>query len=611
MSIRKFWIFILLLGLQPLLAVAQYDTVVFSAQGGFYEEVFALELSNYNPQYHVRYTTNGNAPTKQSPLYAEPLTLDERMYSKSNIYTVCNCPADKFRAPDSIEHCIVIRAAVFDAVDSCVSPVVTNSYFIRALGCDLHGLSAVSLCVDSTDLFDYDYGIFVEGACYNPEIPYWTGNYYEHGKEWERPANFEFYELDNTGVNQQCGLRTHGGNGRRFQQKTMKVYARKKYGSNKFNYKFFKNVSADQFKILILRPFLSSNGGCEDYISNCLAQQMGIDFMADCPSVLFINGEYWGIYYVKEKPDEHYVEDNYGIDSRDVNLYWRWLGEVENGSPDEFLKLKEWMGTADLSDKKQYDYAESRIDIDEFINYYILELFVANYDWPANNVRFWQSGKSKFRWLFYDGDPTLEDSKFDVYANAVYDGDENYPSNRESTLFFRKLLESPKFQRQFANRFNQLIATTLSYTNTGQIYQDILDALNEEAHLQFDRFPRMETYYPGTYHEWLAGHMEMTRKFLEERPTYNFLSMKQPPVMSMEWQQYKNHVVLQVKAEEFGSEEVVVLNMKGEKVYSQVCVLAVGNNTVSLNTDLSTGVYLLRIGKQVIRTIKTNYELNL
>ena len=115
----------------------------------------------------------------------------------------------------------------------------------------------------------------------------------------------------------------------------------------------------------------------------------------------------------------------------------------------------------------------------------------------------------------------------------------------------------------------------------------------------------MESFYPLTHHEWFVYHMEgMTRKFLEERPTYNFLSMKQPLVAAVDRFQYQNRIVLEVKTEEFGSEVIDVLNYKGEKVYSQVCVLAEGSNTILLNDDLPAGAYLLKVGKQAIRIIK-------
>ena len=100
------WILIAFSGL------AQNDSIIFSVPGGFYEDVFQLELYNYFPQNHIRYTTNGNRPTPQSPLYEETLVLNQQLYSKSNIYTIVNCPENEFYLPDSVQHCIVIRAAV-------------------------------------------------------------------------------------------------------------------------------------------------------------------------------------------------------------------------------------------------------------------------------------------------------------------------------------------------------------------------------------------------------------------------------------------------------------------------------------------------------------------
>ena len=101
----------------------------------------------------------------------------------------------------------------------------------------------------------------------------------------------------------------------------------------------------------------------------------------------------------------------------------------------------------------------------------------------------------------------------------------------------------------------------------------------------------------------MVGQMDFTRNFLEQRPTHNFLSMKQPPVLALEWHQSQNRFVLHVKAEEFGSEEIGIYDGKGKKVFSQACVLAAGDNTIDLNLNLDKGVYNLRIGEQNKRII--------
>ena len=114
--------------------------------------------------------------------------------------------------------------------------------FIKALGCDTHGLPVVSICADSLDLFGFEQGILVPGIHFdslNPEI---SGNYFQKGREWERVSNVEFYDYsDNGGINQICGLRTHGNRARRQPQKGLKIYARQEYGNKHFHHQFFES----------------------------------------------------------------------------------------------------------------------------------------------------------------------------------------------------------------------------------------------------------------------------------------------------------------------------------------------------------------------------------
>ena len=385
--------FIVLSLLVAIAAQAQSDTVVFSASGGFYDEVFALQLYNVNSQNHIRYTTNGNCPTAQSPLYVDPLWLDETKYSESDIYTIQISPDNLVYVPDSIQHCIVIRAAAFDENDNCVSKVVTHSYFINALGCDTHGLPAISLCADSLDLFDYERGIMVPGLLFDSLNPNSTGNYLMHGREWERMVNIEYREVDdNSGLNQTCGLRTHGNRARRQPQKGLKVYAREEYGNKRFRHQFFEETPMNSFKHLLLKPYstLYPFTGIQDYICGQMAIGLGLESGHSRPVCLFINGEYWGIYFLQEKMDERYLEDHLGINMEQCNIVSNWL-ELECGSLQGFYDMMDWLETADLTVQEDYDYLSNLVDVDNFIDYMILETFVANLDWPANYVRCWQT----------------------------------------------------------------------------------------------------------------------------------------------------------------------------------------------------------------------------
>ena len=583
---------------------AQNDTVVFSASGGFYDEVFQLELFNNHPQYHIRYTTNGCEPTKYSPRYTAPLTLDERLYSTSRFYAIPNCPSEQFRLPDSVLRCIVIRAAVFDEVDSCMGPTATNSYFIKALGCETHGLPVVSLCADSSDLFDYERGIFVPGALFDPANPKWTGNYYQRGEEWERLCNVEFYASDNSGINQLAGLRTHGGNGRRFQQKTMKIYARKRYGAQHFNYRFFDDNPVEDFKHLVLRPFASNNTGITDYLCGKIAHQLNIETLSDRPVVLFLHGEYWGIYFIKEKPDEHYIENHYHYDSHDVNVMAGWWGEAENGDADYFKELYHWMSKADLTDPVQYAHADSCIDIANFIDYNILEMFIANFDWPANNVRCWRVDGGKYRWIFFDGDSGLWYQDIDVYDNVVYDGDKQYPTARVATLFFRRLKENAEFRKRFTQRFNQLMGSVFAYQNTRPLYDQIVSQLNEEAERQINRFGYPETWYPIDYNHWTKKFLPRVHSFLKNRPEHNFISLPKADITKMDVSTLGHDgVFVALTSTTFGPEEMQFYNLKGDVVFSQGCLLSEGNNTMTVHPVLPEGLYLLKVGSHVRKVV--------
>ena len=589
-------------------ANAQNDTVIFSVSGGFYDDVFALKLYNVNPQNHIHYTVNGNSPTAQSPVYADSLWLDESQYSESDIYTIQITPDDLVYVPDSVQHCIVIRAAVFDENDSCVSQVITNSYFIHALGCDTHGLPAVSLCADSLDLFDYEQGIFVPGVYFDSLNPDWSGNYYQSGMEWERLMNIEFYELDNTGINQQAGLRTHGGNSRRYQQKCVKIYAREEYGKKRFKHKFFETIPLDNFKHLVLKPFVASwnQSGVNDHICNQIASQLNLETLASRPVVLYLNGEYWGIYYIHERPDERYLQDHFGIDIDDVNIMGNWVNVVEHGSSENFIALNQWLETADLTLPEDYAYFESKIDIDNFIDYQIFELYSENADWPVNNMRCWQLGDGPWRWIFYDGDACLLWMTFNAFDNAVYVGSGIWPSNSQSTLFFRKLMENEDFKARFENRFLELLDSAFSYSVIEPIFENIKMQIEPEVPLQSYRFG-----FPLTVETWNMD-MDRVKYFLSARTQYileplHILVEGIPESLSNNVLCYPNPFFdefrLKWPSDDSMVQEIAIYDVFGRKVFYQN-VVATNGDEIYINPNLPSGMYVLKVGSYMQRIVR-------
>lgn len=573
--------------------------IVFSQPGGFYDNAFLLSLSCSTDGCSIHYTVNGNTPTAHDLTYNSPIALDESLFPSSNIYTIVNCPENEWFLPDSIQKCIVIRAAAFDETGNQIGKVVTNTYLIQSLGCNTHGLAVVSLCADSLDLFDYERGIFVPGVTFDPSNPNETGNYYQSGREWERPMNIEFYELDNTGINQQAGLRTHGGNGRGIQQKCMKIYARNEYGKKRFKHKFFESITDTSFKHLVLKPLTATwfRAGVNDHICNQIASQLNLETLASRPVAFYLNGEYWGIYFIHEKPDERYLETHCHVDIENVNLIESWWGECEAGTNDSFLELYDYIYNNDLTDPEAYTYVASRIDIDNFIDYQIFEIFTANLDWPANNMRCWQEGDGRWRWIFFDGDIALIKKEFDAFANATYDGPQAYPSNSRATLFLRKLIQNETFEAAFINRFNQLLHSALAHESTKPFTDNALETLKGEMPNQVARFGNPESA------ELWEGHVRYLDEFLSLRANYIYEQLGEY-YLSDEYEltidaiypsPAKDEIRVQVHSDKTILTDIQIFDINGRLLHTTPSAIGIGETEVTLPIHLESGVYVVKI----------------
>lgn len=603
---------ILPLLLMPFLGTSQpVEKACFSVPGGFYEESFTLEIFPFYPQHHIRFTTNGNRPTAQSRLYTEPLLLDESLYSTSDIYTIQVAPENQMFYVDSVRHCIIIRAAVFDENDNCISEVATNSYFIHALGCDTHGLPVVSLCADSLDLFGYYRGIMVPGAWFSSSSPDWSGNYFGRGETWERVCNVEFYESDNTGVNQIAGLRTHGGASRRYQQKGLKVFAREEYGKKRFIHRFFPQIPHESFKHISIKPFRSSNWkktGLQDPLAQQVARSIGLNCLAFRQTVLFINGEYWGIYSLEEAPDPHYLEDHFFVDPEQCNIMKNWK-RLDTGDSTNWHNLKQWMQTADLSNPENYNYAAERIDLEDFIDYQIFEIYSSNVDWPANNVRCWQEGNGKWRWIFFDGDGCFF-KDWDVFANATDTSQAVNPSNARATLFFRKLIQNPTFFSLFSNRFQELLSTKLNAAAIIPKFQSLCAQIGAEVPNQAERFG-----FPESFDRWVQDtalvctHLRnlnesISDKLVQFSLIYNLKDNPTATGLSCFPNPSDSWICVSFDCDTNAPSPIRIYDVFGRLVYEKTIAFTAGSNQVVLDVSLPTGLYFLKIDQQVAKIIR-------
>ncbi|MDD4149849.1 MAG: CotH kinase family protein [Bacteroidales bacterium] len=475
------------------------EKVSFSIVGGIYDNNFEIELSNVFSENEIRYTIDGNMPNENSLLYSDALFLDEEMCSKTDIYKIQISPPAWLYIPEKVfPKAIVIRAAAFDSIGVIQSRIVTNSYFIRDMEIDHLDLPIVSITADYNDLFDDSTGIFVPGIFFDENYIGWAGNYFQKGENWEKKSNVEMYDGNNCVFNECTGLRTHGGMSRIIPQKGMKFYARSEYGSAHINAKIFEESDLMTFDNLVLRPFCSakSDFGAHDYVFLKIASQLNCTSLNTRPVCVYLNGEYWGIYFLLERVDDDFLNNNFGVDNADI--IESWSGSIVSGDNENFLQLYDFLLNNDLSDNSNYYYVANQINISSVIDYYLLEIFSANTDWPANNMRCWRDkDDGKWEWVPMDGDACFVDVDYNSFEHATNLSDDLWPTNASSTLLFRSLMSNEIFAYNFVQRFKGLSQNQFNYVNTSDILSEISDKMQPEISAQVDRFNE-----PVSYESW-------------------------------------------------------------------------------------------------------------
>ena len=336
-----------------------------------------------------------------------------------------------------------------------------------------------------------------------------------------------------------------------------------------------------------------------------MAASLDVESIASRPMVLYLNGEYWGLYYLKERPDAHYLEDHFGNSDEDYNVVDNWYGNQVDGDTTGFVEMMLWLKDADLTQDADYERVKEMIGVDCFIDYYCLELFIGNKDWPANNMRCYQCQDGRWRWIFFDGDDALHDTGVDVFDNATSVENIGWPTNPRSTLMFRKLLENEDFQVRFFCRFKELLATKFSYAVTKTYFDDAAAIVRAEIPDQCDRFgmpfnPEQWEYDLRTIDRFLQQREadmndSLLDFFVTEDKEIDFDGIYPNPVVD------DMHLLL--RSDGFSVAQVEVFDVMGRRMLTTQVMLTKGENEVQLPCRYASGLYLIRIGNQVKRFV--------
>lgn len=359
-------------------------------------------------------------------------------------------------------------------------------------------MPVISLVGQDRFWYDDQFGILVEGK-FSPGTP-------NYQYDWRRPVALQFFE--HTGseavLNQICEARVQGNASRGFGLKSLAVYANKRFGEKRLSYEFFpdQKPGLKDFKSIILH-----NGGNDfDYLyfRDALMQKtMGlyqdIDWMASRPTIVFINGEYKGILTIRERSNEDNIYTNYN-ELEDITMIENW-GELKSGEWEQWAAFKTFVNTPGHT-RAEY---EQVIDVTEFINHTILELFYANQDYPGNNIVWWrpldaETGyKPVWRILTKDTDfgfglygRTPAYDMFEFMYNHDYDKDNNWANWPENTAYFRYAMQDKDYREEFINRALVYVGDFLRYDRVLPLLDAAVDAIQ----------PEYTSYHRPMYNQW-------------------------------------------------------------------------------------------------------------
>lgn len=507
--------------------------IAFVGQDYFFEDKALIEINRDKP-CDIYYTLDGTEPDKGKLQYIDNIEL--KSTNQTKVYSI--------KAKGYYE-------------DGSESDTIVKTVFIGKNVLRRFNTLVFSITSDPYNLYDYEYGILIPGKLRDDYIkqnprkniePPDPANFNIRGRDSEREAYLEIFEPDGTLVaSQNAGIRVYGGWSRANNQKSLKIFARREYDDvhNKIRYQLFpdKYVNSgegtilDTFKRLVLRNSGNDNGFgfIRDELFQTLASKAGFrDYHAVRPTALYINGEYRGGLWLYEVYCDEYFEEHYGE-------YQGTFEILEGGETFKHEDEEEAnkYAIADYEEAYSYTYEDLTndavyeklcevIDVENYLEYYALQIYILNEDWPHNNYKVYryyaaegeEYGEApfdgKWRYLLHD-----LDFSFGIYGTEPWtDNLRKYVNtsgkiSNESPLF-SQLLQRDDCKEYFVKRTLDLINGAFS----PEILDDTLDLMNESRMNEQKRMYGTDLIADWVRLNHLSDRMEDIKRFGSDRRTY-------------------------------------------------------------------------------------------
>jgi hypothetical protein len=479
------------------------STPALSLNAGYYSTPKTLSITAAAGEI-VHYSIDGSLPTLASPVYSGPITIDSTQ---------------------------VIRARTFSTNPFFLpGRDITNSYFIN----DSSTLPVFSLSTDAYNLFDFNYGIYEMGPnADTTNVPFFGANFWQG---WKRPAHIEYFDENNYfAFETSSEISIQGNYSKAWPQKGFTVKAKDNYGGTDVHYKLF----PDKPGILDFKNFNIRNAGSDwntchmrDRLNQKTVQKAtSLDIMDGRPCLLYINGQYFGLYELREKQDENYIANNHGVDKDKID-FLEFDGNIIAGSNEAFLNMVNFIGSNPMSLQQNYDSAQKLLDLKNFADYFITETYVINIDWLGtytNNIKYWRpnSPAGKWRYVLWDTDLSLGFIDF-------FDGADTTnmlrramlpPVSNPHSVMLSSMLQNTEFKNYFVNRYADLMNTIFRPHKFKAVADKLHDEMLPEMGRHFDKWGLDSGFwfgFIGTSNDvpsWEAN-IDKVKGFMDTRVVY-------------------------------------------------------------------------------------------
>lgn len=500
--------------------VIQYvaeNGIIFSHKSGLYDKT-ELNVHMKAPEgYMIAFTTNGTKPSgKDATGKAE---LDVILNCGMSGYLVdykelMLCPEFKnfvLCKDKSLPAGIVLNTAVVDSKGAVSDEVQTNVYFLNEdFATRFPGCPVISITTDPRNLLDYNTGILASGAVYDAwkktdagkkviaKEEWWKAeaNFTRKGKSWEKPCRIQIFKSGSVKPDLEinAGLRVRGGMSRAYSQKSFTLYFREEYGNKLLPFPLFDKNR--EYKTVSLR-----NGGNDtDYLKfkDTFIQDLGkggkFTVFDSRPTILFLNGEYWGPYSLNELISDKTIHTLFGVDENNVVVIKE--AKVEVGKKEDIKLYEELQAFADkdLMNPETYKKFCDVVDVRSMADYFAMRIYIGDGDWtPIHNHVLWRSRDTSYnggRWQFIVHDTEysaghynqkLTSPETDHFRMAI----QNFPVFRAAIRnkeFYEMFLEAIKKVGSENYKYSRVLEKMNSYDKTwGPLMPDFYKRFGESS----------------------------------------------------------------------------------------------------------------------------------